>query len=288
VFRLLPRTALFAALIPAGCTWDWDRFASPAAPADADDGRPADAGRDAGASPVPLGVPGMFELAFQEECEGDRVDPAKWNTKYYRGGTFQYYSWSGSAAVDGNVLLEDGLCKLRLDNRPFQDKKPFSTGVLDSGGKFQQTHGYFEARLKAARGQGFRTVFLLSHPTAWPPQVDVARIPGHTPTRANHIVWFEDDRGADLREDSPPAPESPDFSEDFHVFGVLWGPDTLEFYLDGKRTWQATRANAARVRGPLKFEITAHIGGDNNEAPDATNVWPSYVLIDYVRAWRAR
>src|SRR5688572_20068100 len=115
-----------------GCGWDWDRFA-----------------------PSPEGPPGpaeRWEPTFQEECTGP-LDEAKWRTTYFRDNEFHHYGWSQSAVSSTNVTFADGLCNITLENRPTRGL-PYTAGVLDTGGKWEQRYGYFEVRARTARGEG--------------------------------------------------------------------------------------------------------------------------------------
>jgi beta-glucanase (GH16 family) len=234
-----------------------------------------------------MGAPaGDWVLTFREECDGTSVSSAKWHTQYYRGGLFDYYSWSGSAADPANVSVGNGHCQLKLERRP-RSGRSFATGVLDSGGKFEQLYGFFEVRLRAARGTGFRTAALLTHARTFPPQVDLARVSGSNTSRATFTIFY-DDSGGQNQDESLPAFLGPDFAQDFHVFGIDWRPEEMSFYVDGVKVAAASRTAARGVKTALKFELTAHINGELAEPPDSSTPFPSYVTIDWVRAWRLR
>lgn len=251
-----------AALLAAGpgCTWDWDRFEPPR----------------------PLGPGGDWQLTFREDCDGTAVDKTKWSTAYVRGGgTFRRYGWAESSVEDDNVSVADGLCTIKMENRA-SSSALYPSGALDSGGKFEQTHGYFEARMRMARGKGLRTVFQISHPGTWPPAVDVARVSGGDPSRASHSVWYSDAGAKSVQLHS-----QGDFASDFHVFGVLWSRDEMSFYVDGALAGSVPRNVPPLVTGPLKFELTGYTAVENSDPPDATTPWPAFIHIDWVRAYRS-
>jgi len=259
------RLLLLAAIVATvcACTWDWDRF-EPRRPHVTD--------------------PRRWVLAFDEECNGTSIDRTKWNTTFVQGGAFRKQSWSDAGMADENVSLSDGLCRIKLENRS-SNGAPFTSGVMDSGNKFEQLHGVFEARVKMARGAGFRSTFLLSSSDTWPPQIDVARVSGGNTRRAGHVVWWHDAQaGSDANVQL--STEGSDFGEDFHVFSVVWTPDEIAFYVDGLRTNGVARSTAAKLTTPLKFELTAHIVGDGSDKPETNTGWPYFMSIDWVRAFK--
>jgi beta-glucanase (GH16 family) len=243
--------------LPA-CSWDWDGFAPP----------------------QPAGPPGRWAVTFDEECDGP-LDHQKWGTSYFRNGSFRYYGWEQSAVSDANVAMEAGLCKIKLQDQPYSGRS-YTSGTLDSGGKWEQLHGYFEIRARAARGFGLRSVFQLSHARTWPPLIDL-RVDGKDTSKMSATVTYKD---VDAKFWSASA-RADDFAAAFHVFGVLWTPDELTVYVDGSAVGSATRTIPPLLNSPLKFELTGYAGIDN-ETPDATTSWPAIIEIDWVRAYRAR
>jgi beta-glucanase (GH16 family) len=269
--RALLLTTTIATLGGAGCTWDWDQFAQL---------------RD---DLVPAGAPGAWELTFQEECDQPTVNTFKWNTRYTGSGTrFDHYSWSGSYASAQNVSLAAGLCRLTVERRP-SGARQYATGVLDSGGKFEQLGGFFEVRMRAPRGVGLRGVAQLASAQRWPPLVDVARINGSDPTRLSQQLTYKNAEGK-TDTFSLPVARGPDRSADLHTYGLDWDHTrgVLSFYVDGVKTGESPAEVGRQLTTALKFELTVHAAIEGGETPDATTALPATMEVDWIRAWRRR
>ena len=248
-----------------GCSWDWEKFSAP----------------------TPTGVPpGNYQLTFREECEGQQLDPSRWHTEYVandRTSRFRRYSWSGSWVLDANVSVDQGLCRIRVNNVPAGDAA-FSSGTLDSSGKFEQQYGFFEVRLKALRGRGLSTSVTLQNAERWPPQISVVAINGDAPTVTHFESWHR------AKDDEPVAVNSrmidaTDFSQDFHTFGLEWTSDRISLYVDG--TLRGTMELAAPyLRFPMRLQVTAHVATLGGPVPDETTSFPNEILIDWIRVYR--
>jgi beta-glucanase (GH16 family) len=77
----------------------------------------------------------------------------------------------------------------------------------------------------------------------------------------------------------------PDFSTDWHVFGLDWQPDVLIWYVDGVERWRYTDREYIPDR-TMYILINLAVGGDWPGSPDATTPFPSFYNIDYVRVWK--
>jgi beta-glucanase (GH16 family) len=81
------------------------------------------------------------------------------------------------------------------------------------------------------------------------------------------------------------------FSDDFHVFGVEWSADEIEFFLDGQPYGKITPANLPAgaqwvYDHPFFLLINLAVGGNWPGYPDATTTFPQTLLVDWVRVWR--
>jgi beta-glucanase (GH16 family) len=73
-----------------------------------------------------------------------------------------------------------------------------------------------------------------------------------------------------------------DFYEDFHVYGFLWTPEQLIWYLDGKEVF---RRDNDFFKRPLHIIFDAEIMEVWDGLPKLQDL-PSNFKIDYVRVWR--
>jgi len=79
------------------------------------------------------------------------------------------------------------------------------------------------------------------------------------------------------------------FDTGFHVFGIEWGPNFVNYYVDNVLYNQITPAD---VTGEWVFEkpfyilINLAVGGSFVGPPNDETVFPQTMLVDYVRVYK--
>ena len=78
----------------------------------------------------------------------------------------------------------------------------------------------------------------------------------------------------------------PDFSADFHTYGVEWTPGRIIWSVDGQET---ARVEGDQVSSEQMYLLAnLAVGGDFPGSPDETTPFPSTYEIDYIRVWQRR
>jgi beta-glucanase (GH16 family) len=88
-------------------------------------------------------------------------------------------------------------------------------------------------------------------------------------------------------------PNGQKLASDFHVYGILWSPKQLRFYLDDPANIYATFTSADLPKtahwpfdtGKFFIILNVAIGGKWPGSPDATTSFPQEMLVDYVRVY---
>ena len=242
----------------------------------------------AAAQAAPPGPAQAWQQTFDDEFDGTRLEPHKWSTGYGWGAVT---NWSGEYCDPANVRVAGGQCHIRVENRAQHDR-PYTSGAINTKGKFSQQYGYFEARIKAAKGQGLLNAFWGKRADeSWPPEIDVVEVLGKIPTAVGLTVHY----GATNQQASaiyPPlkAPGAFDACANFHIYGVLWTPTENIFYVDGVERFR-TQSGAASINGPFYWMLNVHVGNDAHNwlgQPDASVQWPATMSMDWVRAWKRK
>jgi beta-glucanase (GH16 family) len=73
-----------------------------------------------------------------------------------------------------------------------------------------------------------------------------------------------------------------DFTEDFHVYGLLWTPNELFWYIDGKEVF---RRENDYFKRPLHLMFDTEIMEAWAGLPNAKDL-PGKMEVDYVRVWQ--
>ena len=248
---------------------------------------PFPAGATSVPEPVPP-VPGEWHSIFRDEFTDDDLDPV-WHTSQYweqtvtvvGDGELQAYDVSGVSVGDGMLRLT-----AREDDRY---GVPYVSGLVMTGGndtdrdepRFSFLYGYMEVRAKLPPGHGmWPAVWMM--PASYDDdngEIDVLEVVGRDPTEANFALHRH---GEDDVEDW----DGPDFSQDFHTFGVDWQADYVAWYVDGVERARITDRSLICPEAMYPI-LNLAIGGDWGGPPDATTQFPATMLVDYVRVWQA-
>ncbi len=216
-------------------------------------------------------------LIFSDEFDGTSLDTTKWNATSYNLPPAQ------NAYNPAMVSVGGGLLHLRLEHTPWLGQ-PYSSGQVDTDHKFLPVYGYFEARLKPPFGAGFHSSWWLwPDDNVWPPEMDIVEFRGFEPTSA-HVAnrWFDPTQPQNDAHDQVNC-EGPDYTQDFHVFGMDWGPEALVFYIDGKECFRTTTNIPAK---PFRLQLDLALDPWGGLPMDETTIFPASMLVDYVRVYR--
>ena len=106
-------------------------------------------------TPLPLGVPGNWQLKFDDEFNGTTLDLHKWQPNWY-GASLTEPSSSGNhkgISCDSPSELSEGGGVLKMSatvgtcHAAGGPTYPYSASLINTYGKFMFTYGYMEARM---------------------------------------------------------------------------------------------------------------------------------------------
>lgn len=192
-----------------------------------------------------------------------------------------------------NAIVEDGMLKITARQESFEGSAYTSARILTRG-KFEQTYGRFEARIKLPWGQGIWPAFWLlgddsNGTVSWPQrgEIDIMENRGQEPTLINGTVHGPGySAGESITK--PYELENDRFDTGFHIFGIEWAENYINFYVDDVLYNQITPAD---VPGEWVFNhdfyiiMNVAVGGNYVGPPNANTVFPQEMLVDYVRVY---
>lgn len=231
-----------------------------------------------------LAPEGDWELVFEDDFEGDSLNKDQWNTCYFwvedgagckidDNGELQWY-------VPENVIVEDGLLKLRAEKRNVNGYD-YASGMVATHDKFEFQYGYMEMRAKLPAGRGFWPAFwTMPVNREWPPEIDIMENLGHEPRQIYFALHYGPRSNPQERVRRHTASN---FSKDFHTFSVLWEKDLLVWYVDGEEWWRLTENVPDE---PLYLIANLAVGGRWPGSPNNETPFPSEYQIDYIRVWK--
>ena len=226
---------------------------------------------------TPWSKPG-WTLTFHDEFDGSTLDAGRWITSYshdvrtHGDDEQEYYAPDGVTVSGGQMHL--------VAQRRSAGGKHYTSGMIDSYGRFAQTYGWFEIRAKMPAGKGMWPAFwLLPAVGTWPPEIDVLEVLGHQP----NIVHMTNHWASGTHQQHGLGWTGPDFSQAFHTFAVDWEPGVVTWYVDGVERFQSKSGVPAE---PMYVIANLAVGGAWPGNPDATTPFPSAMDIDYIRVYK--
>jgi beta-glucanase (GH16 family) len=174
--------------------------------------------------------------------------------------------------------------------------RSYTSGRINTRGRFSQREGKFEARITLPRGRGIWPAFWLLGDSigqiGWPRcgEIDVMEYLGHDRRTAYGTVHGPGYSGAQAISRPYELP-SGTFDDGFHVFTAEWDPGLIRFFVDGTHYHTVTRrqveddGNAWVFGAPFFVILNVAVGGNWPGSPDATTTFPQTMLVDYVRVY---
>jgi beta-glucanase (GH16 family) len=250
----------------------------------------------------PLGSGWVLVPEFSDEFDGDRLDQGKWwdfNPNTFIGRKPGLFSRE-------NVTVKNGSLQLAASGMPHsletlenaaRGYRSFATAVVRS--KKRVKYGYFEARCKAMNS-GATSAFWFYDPLdpdkkykpgSHTEEIDVFEIFGKHPKLAKtcfmtvhrqETPYVETLVRINLKSTGSQWIAPHNFTDDFHLFALLWTPEEIKWYVDGTERWSIKNEfHTAPLHMMFDSEIMEAWGG----LPDPGDL-PSTFHIDYIRTWQ--
>jgi beta-glucanase (GH16 family) len=203
-------------------------------------------------------------------------------------GELQYYTDRTE-----NVTVQNGILLITARKESFNGSSYTSARLLTKG-KFEQAYGRYEARIRVPYGQGMWPAFWLlganSDTVVWPQcgEIDIMEYRGQNPTTILGTVHGPGYSGGNSISKSYNLLNDR-FDTGFHVYGIEWGPEYINFYVDDVLYNQITPSD---VTGEWVFDkpfyiiINLAVGGSFVGSPNSETVFPQTMLVDYVRVYK--
>jgi len=193
-----------------------------------------------------------------------------------------------------NVAVQNGYLIITAEKENFEEASYTSARIL-SKGLFEQAYGRFEARIKLPWGQGIWPAFWLLggdiDTNNWPNcgEIDIMEYRGQNPTTVLGTVHGPGYSGGESISKSYSLTNDR-FDTGFHVFGIEWTPDYINYYVDDVLYNQITPEDVTGewvFNKPFFIIINLAVGGSFVGSPNAETVFPQTMLVDYVRVYQA-
>ncbi|MEM8845733.1 MAG: glycoside hydrolase family 16 protein [Bacteroidota bacterium] len=197
-----------------------------------------------------------------------------------------------------NVTVENGFLLITAREESFQGSQ-YTSARLITQDKFEQEFGRFEARIRLPFGQGIWPAFWMLgadiDENPWPGagEIDIMEYRGQEPSILIGSIHGPGYNGGDAISKEFTL-ENDRFDTGFHVFGIEWGPDFINFYVDDVLYNQITPEDVDEetdgegvwvFNKPFFILMNLAVGGTFVGSPNDETQFPQTMIVDYVRVY---
>jgi beta-glucanase (GH16 family) len=239
-----------------------------------------------------------WELVWSDEFEGAKgasPDASKWGFDVGGDGWGNQQLEFNTDSPDNVSLDGDGHLAITARRQALGNNR-FTSGRIQTRGRFSQRYGRVEARVKLPSGRGVWPAFWMLgddfETAGWPAcgEIDILELRGQEPSVVVGSLHGPGYAGGDAITSIHRLKEGR-FDADFHRFAVEWDPARIVFLVDDE-PWQTVTADRVLAKGPWVFDqpffllLNVAVGGMFVGPPDATTTLPQSMVVDWVRVFR--
>ncbi|MEL7271468.1 MAG: glycoside hydrolase family 16 protein [Bacteroidota bacterium] len=192
-----------------------------------------------------------------------------------------------------NVTVQNGVLLITAQQEDFEGSQ-YTSGRLLTKDKFEEEYGRFEARMRLPYGRGIWPAFWMLgadiDDNPWPGagEIDIMEYRGQEPTVLIGSVHGPGYSGGEAVSKEYTL-ENDRFDTGFHVFGIEWGPNYINYYVDDVLYNQITPEDVPGqwvFNKPFYILVNLAVGGTFVGPPNAQTEFPQTLIVDYVRVYK--
>ena len=172
--------------------------------------------------------------------------------------------------------------------------REYTSARLNTHRKVSQQYGRIVARAKMPEGTGlWPAIWLLGddyETNTWPNcgEIDIMEMRGQNPNTVLGSL-----HGPGYSAGSPKKNEvavDPSLSEEFHLFSVIWTPESIEWFVDDIRYHRVQKVDFGETTpwvfdAPFFLILNLAVGGQFVGPVGSRTVFPAEMLVDFVRIY---
>ncbi|MBZ4683006.1 MAG: hypothetical protein PWP46_4 [Fusobacteriaceae bacterium] len=231
------------------------------------------------------------EVVWIDNFDGTEVDRNNWTFEIGNGvngwgnNELQYYTAENSEVRDGKLII--------TAKKESKNGYDYTSSRLKTQGKFSFTYGTVEVRAKLPKGQGiWPAIWMLGEDididtVGWPNcgEIDIMELLGQEPNKIHGTIHGPGYYGAGGKSASYTL-SSGDFSDDFHIFKIVWDITSIKWYVDNTLYHTETTNDVSNWVFDHDFFILLNVAVGGNwpgEPDDNITSFPQTMEIDYVK-----
>jgi len=234
-----------------------------------------------------------YNLAWSEEFDGDALDTDAFNYDIGDGcpnlcgwGNNELEWYTDQAE---NIFVKDGQLTIRATK---SGSSNYNSAKIHTKDKQKFQFGRIDIRAKLPEGQGiWPAAWLLGQnidAVGWPAcgEIDIMEMVGHEPKKVHGTAHWGP-QGGQNRFNGNSFSLSEKFSDNFHVFSLVWEANELIWYVDELEMHRITPDNMQgeqyRFNQAFYMILNVAVGGNWPGSPDSSTEFPQEMVVDYIR-----
>lgn len=236
-----------------------------------------------------------YERIWSDEFTGDEIDKEVWG--YDLGGDgwgnneLQHYT---DRSV--NSFQTQGYLFIEAKEEKFGAQDYTSARML-SKDKMEFQYGRVDFRAKLPKGKGiWSALWMLGanfDDVGWPRcgEIDIMELIGSEPKLVHGTAhFFGSSNTNESNGSSKFLTGGQDYSDEFHVYSIVWTENKVEWRVDGVKFHTITPADLNGGDWAFNNEffliMNVAVGGNWPGSPDDSTIFPQRMLVDYVRLYQ--
>jgi len=233
-----------------------------------------------------------YHLVWSDEFDGNGLpDTKNWNYEKgcsVRNSELQNYTEKRLE----NAHVEEGFLTIEA-RKESMGGCDYTAASLITRGKQEFQYGLFEMRAKIDVRKGSWPAFwTLGVSEEWPSNGEIDIMEYYNSQLHANVAWGTDTRWQ-AHWDSQTKAVSSSFSDDFHIWRMLWTEDSIKLYVDDflqntTALSQTINGSLATLKNPFRQKVYIVINqavGANGGDPSGT-AFPVKFIVDYVRVYQ--
>lgn len=244
---------------------------------------------------TPTSYPG-YTLVWSDEFSGKTLNSNYWVPETGNGSSgwgnneLEYYtnSLKNIFVSDGNLIIEA--------RKESQSGFDYTSARITTQNKESFQYGRIDIRAKLPVAKGiWPALWMLGsniNSVSWPAcgETDIMELIGTYPNTIYGTMHWASTNGSVASKGTNYVLPAGDFSQQFHVFSIVWAKDAISWYVDNKLYLTATKADVGADNYPFNaaqfFIFNVAVGGNWPGSPDPSTAFPQRMFVDYVRVFQ--
>ena len=234
-----------------------------------------------------------YTLAWSDEFNATSLNAANWSFQNGNGCP-NLCGWGNNELEnysENNLFFQDG--KMVIEAR--KEASTYTSSKILSAGKKTFKFGRIDIRARLPKGKGiWPALWLMPESSvygAWPKsgELDMMELLGHEANKVYGTLHYGPGPGSTQIGKNYTLPTGT-FSDEFHVFSIIWKLDQIQWLVDGVVYGTASKADFGSNNYPFNeqfyFIVNLAVGGQWPGSPDATTTFPQWMILDYIRVYQ--